>query len=87
MSILDLDKEGSLNLDADSDDNNTGRARINLEGDLGEHVEGEKSVLVNKQSENEFERSESAMQPDAEEAGPIQSAQSFQLEDDQEEDD
>ena len=34
VSILDLDKEGSLNLDADSDEGN--RTKVALEGDLGE---------------------------------------------------
>ena len=51
---MDLDKEGSLNLDADSDD---GKKQIALEGDLGEPPSISAQVLVNKPSADEdFDR-------------------------------
>lgn len=57
VSILDLDKEGSINLDQDSDDNTISAA--NLRSDLEKGVNQSSSTkLLNKaaDSEDEFER-------------------------------
>ena len=48
VSILDVDKSGSLNLDADSDEGTKNRAQIRLEGDLGEG--DDQPILMSKDS-------------------------------------
>ena len=52
VSILDLDKEGSLLNDADSDATGmNGKTKVNLAGDLGENVNESNKELIHQPSD------------------------------------